>query len=47
MDGCCDTVQKQLERANQGTRYLLEHAEGLRAERSVGSTATHHLAHWS
>lgn len=30
---CCDQVQTQLEQANTGTRYLLEHAEGLRQQR--------------
>lgn len=30
---CCDEVQTQLETANNGTRYLLEHAEGLRQQR--------------
>lgn len=35
MHVCCDQVQGELEKANVGTRYLLEHAEGLRAQRFV------------
>ncbi|GAA5973964.1 hypothetical protein JCM11641_001246 [Rhodosporidiobolus odoratus] len=37
MHVCCDEVQTELEKANQGTRYLLEHAEGLRQQRSTAS----------
>jgi hypothetical protein len=33
MHVCCNEVQTQLEKANTGTRYLLEHAEGLRQQR--------------
>ncbi|KAG0149204.1 hypothetical protein CROQUDRAFT_40183 [Cronartium quercuum f. sp. fusiforme G11] len=32
MHECCDTAQEKLAVANQGTKYLLEHAEGLRKE---------------
>ncbi|GAA5912228.1 hypothetical protein JCM5296_005454 [Sporobolomyces johnsonii] len=35
MHVCCDEVQTELDKANQGTRYLLEHAEGLRQQRST------------
>jgi len=35
MHVCCDEVQSELDRANKGTRYLLEHAEGLRQQRFV------------
>ncbi|CEQ42063.1 SPOSA6832_03834, partial [Sporobolomyces salmonicolor] len=35
MHVCCDEVQTELDKANQGTRYLLEHAEGLRQQRFV------------
>ncbi|GAA6015725.1 hypothetical protein JCM11491_002459 [Sporobolomyces phaffii] len=31
---CCDEVQSELDTANKGTRYLLEHAEGLRQQRA-------------
>ncbi|GAA5834551.1 hypothetical protein JCM11251_007038 [Rhodosporidiobolus azoricus] len=34
---CCDEVQTELDKANQGTRYLLEHAEGLRQQRATTS----------
>ncbi|GAA5901349.1 Golgi transport complex subunit COG6 [Sporobolomyces salmoneus] len=34
MHVCCDEVQSELDKANKGTRYLLEHAEGLRQQRS-------------
>lgn len=33
MHGCCAEVEKALEMSNTGTRYLLEHAEGLRQQR--------------
>ncbi|KAK4056417.1 Golgi transport complex subunit 6 [Microbotryomycetes sp. JL221] len=32
---CCDQVQTQLEKANSGTKYLLEHAQGLRQQRAT------------
>ncbi|GAA6043711.1 hypothetical protein JCM8097_007495 [Rhodosporidiobolus ruineniae] len=35
MHVCCDEVQTELDKANQGTRYLLEHAEGLRQQRAT------------
>ncbi|GAA5872099.1 hypothetical protein JCM16303_000978 [Sporobolomyces ruberrimus] len=34
MHVCCDEVQSELDKANKGTRYLLEHAEGLRSQRA-------------
>ncbi|TNY22049.1 oligomeric Golgi complex subunit 6 [Rhodotorula diobovata] len=44
MHVCCDEVQTELERANQGTRYLLEHAEGLRQQRAT-TTVQQSLVH--
>ncbi|KAK4051597.1 Golgi transport complex subunit 6 [Microbotryomycetes sp. JL201] len=41
MHVCCDQVQAQLEKANTGTKYLLEHAEGLRQQRQVAIVAPH------
>ncbi|KAM0789745.1 hypothetical protein ACM66B_006600 [Microbotryomycetes sp. NB124-2] len=38
MHVCCDEVQTQLEKANSGTKYLLEHAEGLRQQRATATT---------
>ena len=35
MHGCCDEIDEQLQKANKGTRYLLEHAEGLREQRWI------------
>ncbi|BGP27772.1 Golgi transport complex subunit 6 [Rhodotorula toruloides] len=35
MHVCCDEVQTELEKASTGTRYLLEHAEGLRQQRAT------------
>jgi hypothetical protein len=35
MNVCCDEVQAELDRANSGTKYLLEHAQGLREQRSA------------
>lgn len=32
---CCDEVEQELRQANEGTRHLLEHAEGLRIARYV------------
>ncbi|GAA6064385.1 hypothetical protein JCM10212_002918 [Sporobolomyces blumeae] len=34
MHVCCDEVQAELDKATKGTRYLLEHAEGLRQQRA-------------
>ncbi|GAA5926667.1 Golgi transport complex subunit COG6 [Sporobolomyces koalae] len=34
MHVCCDEVQSELDKANKGTRYLLEHADGLRQQRT-------------
>lgn len=39
MHVCCDEVQSELDRANKGTRYLLEHAEGLRQQRFVSNSS--------
>ncbi|KAI5479514.1 component of oligomeric golgi complex 6 [Pseudohyphozyma bogoriensis] len=44
MHVCCDEVQTQLEKANTGTRYLLEHAEGLRQQRAT-TTVQQTLVH--
>ncbi|ORY76293.1 oligomeric Golgi complex subunit 6 [Leucosporidium creatinivorum] len=38
MHVCCNEVQEQLDQANTGTRYLLEHAQGLRAQRASTTT---------
>jgi hypothetical protein len=35
MQARCDQVEAELEQANSGTKYLLERAEGLRAQRYV------------
>lgn len=35
MHKCCDEVESKLQAANEGTKYLLTHAEGLRQQRSV------------
>lgn len=35
MQSRCDQVEAELETANSGTKYLLERAEGLRAQRYV------------
>ncbi|GAA5881595.1 hypothetical protein JCM3774_006489 [Rhodotorula dairenensis] len=35
MGVCCDQVQTELDRANSGTKYLLEHAQGLREQRTT------------
>jgi hypothetical protein len=32
MKECCDEIQDNLKTANSATKYLLEHAEGLRKE---------------
>jgi hypothetical protein len=42
----CDQVQAELDHANNGTRYLLERADGLRAQRYVvqASYAVHNSA---
>lgn len=39
MHVCCNEVQEQLDQANTGTRYLLEHAQGLRSQRFVLSSS--------
>ncbi|GAA5932727.1 hypothetical protein JCM3775_002220 [Rhodotorula graminis] len=44
MHVCCDEVQTELDKANQGTRYLLEHAEGLRQQRAT-TTVQQSLIH--
>ncbi|KAK4704999.1 conserved oligomeric Golgi complex subunit 6, partial [Phenoliferia sp. Uapishka_3] len=44
MHVCCDQVQTQLTKANSGTRYLLEHAEGLRQQRAT-TTVQQTLVH--
>ncbi|GAA6004653.1 Golgi transport complex subunit COG6 [Rhodotorula paludigena] len=44
MHVCCDEVQTELDKANQGTRYLLEHAEGLRQQRAT-TTVQQSLVH--
>ncbi|GAA5821598.1 hypothetical protein JCM3770_005309 [Rhodotorula araucariae] len=44
MHVCCDEVHAELDKANQGTRYLLEHAEGLRQQRAV-TTVQQSLVH--
>lgn len=37
MNVCCDEVQAELDRANSGTKYLLEHAQGLREQRTTAA----------
>ncbi|GAA5985756.1 hypothetical protein JCM10908_007099 [Rhodotorula pacifica] len=37
MNICCDEVQTELDRANSGTKYLLEHAQGLREQRTTAA----------
>ncbi|SGY81921.1 BQ5605_C009g05534 [Microbotryum silenes-dioicae] len=44
MHTCCDQVEQQLASANSGTRYLLEHVEGLRQQRAA-TTVQQSLVH--
>ncbi|KDE04704.1 hypothetical protein MVLG_04843 [Microbotryum lychnidis-dioicae p1A1 Lamole] len=44
MHTCCDQVEQQLASTNSGTRYLLEHVEGLRQQRAA-TTVQQSLVH--
>ncbi|SCV74768.1 BQ2448_7797 [Microbotryum intermedium] len=44
MHTCCDEVEQQLASANSGTRYLLEHVQGLRQQRAT-TTVQQSLVH--